>query len=91
MVNNWIEEHFPKSAAYINKVFEKKGRELGKHYDFIAGRYIYNVVEPDVKLMTYFITSRRKRNRIEKELHEEHDEQLLEQLKSMNKWHNHNI
>ena len=95
MVNNWIEEHFPKSAAYINQVFERKGRELGEHYDFIADHQINDEFIPSLvnlaKCYQYGIISRRERNRREKEMHETYDKELLKKLKFMNKWHNHNI
>ena len=37
-----IEKYLPKTAAYINQVFEKEGLERGGHHNFVAERHMVN-------------------------------------------------
>ena len=45
MASNWIEGRFLKSAAYIDQVFEEKGRERGGHHNFVAEQYVSNILD----------------------------------------------
>ena len=64
-----IEKYLPKTAAYINEVFEKEGLERGGHHNFVAERYMIDSYFP-----LYYL---------DKKALDVHDERLLAKLKQL--------
>jgi hypothetical protein len=46
MATQAIEEYLPKTAEYINHIFDIDGRERGGHHNYVVQQYICNLSTP---------------------------------------------